>query len=124
MVEKRVVKMRKILKEDVPNWLLEINISYHDLIADNFEDATVTSVAQQKAFVRLSELSKSLKKCTDVHRNLIEGRYLRQLPVKSMMGKMMVRHSRYYDIENESLLELSKRYLQSDKERKQIGLRR
>lgn len=111
MVEKRVTEMRKILREDVPDWLLEVNISYRDLISGNFDDATVTSMNQQKAFVQLSDLSRSLKKCTDTHRDLIEGRYLKQLSVKAMMGKMMIRHSRYYDIENDALIELSKRYL-------------
>lgn len=47
MVEKQVTEMRNVLKKDVPNWLLEVNLSYHDLIDGNFEDANVTSVEQQ-----------------------------------------------------------------------------
>ena len=111
MVEKQVTEMRNVLKKDVPNWLLEVNLSYHDLIDGNFEDANVTSVEQQKAIAELIELSKSLSKCSDNHRELIEGRYMKHLSVKAIMGKMLIRHSRYYDIENEALLELSKRYL-------------
>lgn len=111
MVEKRVTEMRKILKEDVPDWLLEVNISYRDLIKENFSDAIVVSAEQRRAFTKLLSLSKNLSKCTDAHCKVIEERYLKQQSVKTMMRKMMVSHSHYYNMENESLLELSERFL-------------
>lgn len=111
MNKSQVTEMRRILKKDVPNWLLEVNISYRDLIKENFNDAVLTSEKQKEAFTQLISLSQSINKCSDTHRILIKNRYLKHLSAKAMMGKMMIRHSRYYDIENESLFELSKRYL-------------